>query len=750
MIFRNLWRRQVRTLLTIAGIAVGIASLVALVALSKGIVANYVQATNRTGVDVTLQSVQGEGQALTLGTGFDEDVVIKVRQMPEVKSASGVLYTLVPMPEVPYFIVFGYEPDQRGIRHFRVTTGATLEGTRAARGGKPILLGKTAAKNLNKGTGDTLLLKEVAFRVVGIYETGIAFEDAGGVISLRDAQALANMPHQVIYVGIQLQHPQRAEEFKSKLARMLPKDVEIAGTQAGNMMLEMLGMLDAFAWGVALVAALVGGVGMMNTMLMSIYERTREIGVLRAVGWRPARVLGMILSESLVLSFVGGLLGLAIGAALTWVAAHSPAMEGMTRDSVSMALVAQAMTMAVVLGLTGGLYPAWRASRLHPVEALSYDGGVASRIRARVLPGGLAMRNLMRQRTRTVLTLVGVGTGVLSMFLVGSLAEGASRSFSGMFTGTELTMVEAGLADTSQSAVEERVLGRIAAMPEVQYVTGMLMGVVSTPKEPFFIVTGREPTDPLLNPRVLHEGTLSMGPRQCLLGWKAADLYGKRIGDRMNLFGTPFTVVGIVQTGSAFEDSGAIITLREAQQFLKKPHQVMAAQIKLRDPARADEMLTRLSAEYPKLLLSKSADFVENLPDMQHSRQEVYAIYALTVLVGSIALTNTMVMSVHERTREIGVLRALGWRSRMVLLQILAESLLVTLLSGLVGLLGTMALVQVIRLMPLASIYRELFVVTPNVVVQGFGLCVLLGALGGLYPAWRATRLSPVEALRYE
>ncbi len=138
-----------------------------------------------------------------------------------------------------------------------------------------------------------------------------------------------------MFIGAQLRRPEQADAFKTKLTRSLPKDVEIAGTQAGNTMIEMLEMFDYYAWGVALVAALVGGVGMMNTMLMSVFERTREIGVLRAVGWSRWRVLRMIMGESLLLSCAGGLIGIGAGVGLVWLVARSPAMAGLTHDTVS-------------------------------------------------------------------------------------------------------------------------------------------------------------------------------------------------------------------------------------------------------------------------------------------------------------------------------------------------------------------------------------------------------------------------------
>jgi ABC-type antimicrobial peptide transport system permease subunit len=768
MLLRNMLRRPTRSLLTLLGIAVGIAAIVTLVALSRGLAESYTEVTSRTRADVTIQAVQEAGQAITLGTAFDEAWLHDLRRLPEVKSASGMLYSLARVPGSPFFIVFGYEPDQPGIKQFRIIEGVSLSEVHGrwaerARGGKAMILGSVAANKLKRGVGDTLRIEETTFRIVGIYETGVAMEDAGGVISLQDAQTLAGMPRQVMYIGLQLHHPQRAEEFKERLSRILPRELEVAGTQVGTMMLEMLELLDIYAWAIAMIAALVGGVGMMNTMFMSVFERTREIGVLRAIGWTSRRVLGMILGESLLLSLLGGLLGLGLGAALTRMAANTPAMAGYASGEVPPILIAQSFATAIVLGLVGGFYPAWRAARLPPVVALQYDGGsqsAMSRAGARqrgnllaaisAIPGGMAVRNLGRQRTRTALTLIGVGIGIMAMVMVGSITEGAIRSFNSMMATTEISAVQRDQPDTILSVIEERVLRRVEALPEVEYVTGLIFSAVSTPTFPMLMITARDRNDPALSPRILREGRLIESRRECLLGFRAAQSSDRGVGDRISMLGTTFTIVGIVETGSMLEDNGAIIQLREAQQLLNKPNQVMAMQVKLRNPEQTDELIAAFSAEYPRLLFSKSSEFTENLPDMQSMDQVTGGIFAMTVIVGAIALMNTMIMSVIERTREIGVLRAVGWSRNLVLKQVFAESLVLTLVSGLVGITAAYGLIRLMANTPSVGLYRDMFIITAHVVWQVLAVCLILGAVGGLYPAWRATRVSPVEALRYE
>jgi ABC-type antimicrobial peptide transport system permease subunit len=235
-----------------------------------------------------------------------------------------------------------------------------------------------------------------------------------------------------------------------------------------------------------------------------------------------------------------------------------------------------------------------------------------------------------------------------------------------------------------------------------------------------------------------------------MLGWKAAEVLNKDIGDSLGLLGSQFRIVGIYETGTDYEDSGGAATLRELQKRLNRPRQVMFYELKLVDPSQADAVLTRLRADFPELSISKSAEFAESLPDMRTTKSFADAILGLTLVIGTVVVMNTMVMSVFERTRELGVLRAMGWRKRQVLTQVVRESLLLTLGGGAVGVACTWLLFRGFSLVPVMNSILSVVRFSPLIGVRVLALCVGLGVLGGTYPAWRATRLLPIEALRYE
>jgi ABC-type antimicrobial peptide transport system permease subunit len=268
--------------------------------------------------------------------------------------------------EMPIFILWGYNPREFGIEHFRIVAGEPLATNRQ------MLLGHQAADTLGKGVGDTIRVLDSSFRVVGIFETGVAWEETGGVVTLRDAQRLAGRPHQVTLYGIKVRDPAKAEEVKAYLDASFP-EIDVALSSEFVESIPDLQASQEMIGQIAFLAVLIGGVGMLNTMLMSVLERTREIGVLRALGWRRRQVVGMTLREALVLGLIGGTTGILLGLIFAWAVNQIPVIRGMMDPIYTPELFLLAIVVALVTGVLGGLYPAWRATRMQPIEALRYE-----------------------------------------------------------------------------------------------------------------------------------------------------------------------------------------------------------------------------------------------------------------------------------------------------------------------------------------------------------------------------------------
>jgi ABC-type antimicrobial peptide transport system permease subunit len=743
VILANLTRRKGRTILTLLGISIGIAAIIALGAMAQGLKSGFVALTQGSQADLVI--TQAESLS-ALVSSIDETVADQLRALPEVSDTDGMLYGNALIDDRTYLLVFGYNPEGFAIDHFRIVEGQALAEAKGMRG-KPIILGRQRAQSLDVHVGDSMRITGSAFRVVGLYETGNGLEDGAAVLPLLEAQSLALQQHRVSMLYVRLKDPAKADQLRARIERRFP-DLSVSASSAFLDQEQLLGMLDGAAMAIAGLAVVIGGIVMTNTLFMSVLERTREIGVLRSLGWRRRRVLALILGEATVLALLGAVAGTGLGALVIVVASRSGSLLGVFGSQLTPALLVRALVTAVVLGLVGGAYPAWWASRLLPVEALQYEGGSSGR--AVQLPGGMPVRNLWRRKTRTALTLLSIGVSIAAVVALGGIAGGMIGAFTVMMTDsqTDLFAAEAGI-DMDFSAIDERVGARIAARQDVDGVSGMFWTGVSTDEMPMLIVYGYHPREFAIRRYRIIEGAPLAGRRQVIVGRMAAEEIGVEVGDTFRLLDSNFRVVGIYETGQAFEDAGVVIGLREAQSITGKLRQVQFYLISLRDPGQVDRVKSELEAAFPEIEFSETSELAENTSDFRVMRDMADQLSFVAVFIGVVGMLNTMLMSVLERTREIGVLRSLGWRRRQVLGMILKESLLLGAIGGGCGIpLG----IGLGGLVGSAGIWGGAIRPTYSapILVQALVVAVIAGGVGGLYPAWRATHMRPVEALRYE
>jgi ABC-type antimicrobial peptide transport system permease subunit len=751
MIFRNLWRRPTRSILTILGIAIGVAAVVALGAMAQGMIVNYGTSIGLNNDLLVLQSNALDALYSTL----DEEMAVRLRAIPGVRNVDPGVYTWIATQEMPFFLIFGYEPGSVAVEHYRIVEGKPVSGP------KQIAIGRRAADGMKKRLDDTLRLYGVPYRIVGIYETGQGMEESGGLVTLADSQEISQKPLQVSLFQVGLT---RGADIDQVLRRIEATDKDLSATKASEYSAseQWAGMIEGFAWSIAGIAILVGGLGMMNAMVMTVLERTREIGTLRALGWRRKRVVGLIMGEALVLSLVGGLIGVLVGVGLTELAASVPSVGAFLEGVYSPKLFAQGIITALALGAVGGAYPAWRAANLQPVEALRYEGGgMGDARRGRSSVGwlgrlsrvfGLPFRNLWRRRTRTIISVTGIGIGVATLVMLGGISKGMIselNTLAGTGETGNITVMQGNTADMSLSALDERMVNRIQVMPGVKSASSMLMGFIMTSDMPFFMIAGLDPNSSAMAHYKLIEGRYVVRPNEIVLGKVASENYKVGIGDVMSLFGNRYRVVGIFETGVAFEDGAGMLGLREAQRLLNRPRSVSFIFVDVQNPKEVETVRAAIAHRYPEAQVSLSSQFAQDSGDIESMNAMTDVIGVLALLVGGIVVANTMMMSIHERTREIGTLRAVGWRKRRILGQVVQESLMLCFVAGVLGSIFGVILVMLLAKVPVVSgMLTAKWDV--GLFVQAVGVALLIGLVAGIYPAWRASRLQPVEALRYE
>jgi putative ABC transport system permease protein len=362
---KNLLRRRLRTALTLCGVAMGIAAFVALVGFAKSFEAEWLKLYESAGTDLAIV------QKTFLNTSVDESVGAKLRSLPQVASAVPMIMNLMDLTPEVNALVYGMPADS-----YELDPLTILQGRRFRDGEPEVILGEILAENLGKKAGDSLDIQGAAFHVVGVFRGGSALEAGAALMPLRQLQKLADLGGKVTAFHVRLRPapPGQSEQDRIQQARAvieaaLPglKAVPARDRAHNN---QVVALARSTAWGTSLIALFIGALGIANTMAMSVFERTKEIGVLRALGWRRWRVMRLILLEAAVLGFVGGVLGLAGGWGALRVLALIPATANIGSSSISWLHSSEALLIAVLIGLAAGFMPAWRGARLSPVEAL--------------------------------------------------------------------------------------------------------------------------------------------------------------------------------------------------------------------------------------------------------------------------------------------------------------------------------------------------------------------------------------------
>ena len=366
--WKNLWRRRLRTLLTLWGIGMAIGAFVALVGFSRSFEHEWLRLYSSSGTDIAVV------EKAFLNTSVDASLEGKLAAVPVVAQVSPMIFNVIDLTPEVNALVFGWRANSYEFGSLTFQSGQHFED------GKPeVIIGDALATMLNKKVGESLDIQGSTFNVSGIYHGGTALEAGAVIMPLDQLQQLSNLQGKVsgFHVRLRPAPPGEAPDHYLKRAQneieaALPGlNAQLASERASNN--QFVALAHAVAWGTSSIALLMGVLGIANTMAMSVFERTREIGILRAIGWKSGRIVLLIETEAVVLGFAGGILGLFFGWGSLRLLSMLPQTASIVSSSLDAGHLLKALGLSILSGILAGAYPAWRGSHLSPVEAIRHD-----------------------------------------------------------------------------------------------------------------------------------------------------------------------------------------------------------------------------------------------------------------------------------------------------------------------------------------------------------------------------------------
>jgi putative ABC transport system permease protein len=367
LLAHNVWRRRVRAIVTMFAVAIGVTAVLALGVLTSSLRNTAVAVLQIGRADF---SVSQKGASDVLYSTMSREEIDSIRHTKGVQSAIGAFVRTGNLGRAhPFFLEIGLAPSDEKTYGVQVVEGRSFTPDAT----DDMMLGWRAAKDFGVKVGSRFKVEERTFRVVGIFSTNNPIGDGGGMWPVTELQAWHTLPGVYTLAFVRVRPGVSVEAIRHAVERANPRLATIRSERDFGRVDRNLVLITAANVGGSILALFIGATGVMNTSLLSFYERIREFGLLRAAGWNRRRLFGLVLGEALLVSVVGAGVGIGIGIGAVIGLTQVSSLVGVFHPTYPASIFGRALSFAFAMAVLGALYPAVQAARLAPRVALQHE-----------------------------------------------------------------------------------------------------------------------------------------------------------------------------------------------------------------------------------------------------------------------------------------------------------------------------------------------------------------------------------------
>lgn len=387
---------KARSALTILGIVIGIGSVIAMVSIGQGAQASITDSIESGGANLLtispgrqsgfgpVRSGQGSAQSLTMD---DVEAIKDVDDIEAISPESSSMYQVTAKKNNTNSTIYGVYSEYFTVKDLEINTGSLITSSHVKSSSKVAVLGSSVAEDLfgenSDPLGESIKINGINFKIIGVMEeTGSGFNssDDAVIIPLSVLQRYLSGDEYLSSINIKVSQQESMDQVTSEIENVLmdlhnisSEDDADFNVRSSSEMIEMASSITStltiLLGSIAAISLIVGGIGIMNMMLTSVTERTREIGLRKAIGAKSKDINLQFLIEAVMLTFIGGIMGIIFG----WVASALVEYFLNTSTAVTLQSVILAFSVSVAIGIIFGYYPARRAAKLNPIDALRYE-----------------------------------------------------------------------------------------------------------------------------------------------------------------------------------------------------------------------------------------------------------------------------------------------------------------------------------------------------------------------------------------